>query len=803
MTRGSADRRQHRRHITLTFRCLHGADTMNYTRLTRPAMAILALAVALSLSVTVPLPAQDTPAAETPKTEAAGEKVVEVVVEGNQRVSADAILSQMSLRAGSVYTPAAANEDFKRIYALRQFDNVVINRETVPGGVRLRVTVSEQPILSKVEFVGAKHVKDAKLRELAGIQTDAPLDRHRLMSAVPTIADEYKRQGYYFVQVTLDEAILKKDGIARFTISEGPKVKVKAITFRGNDSISATELDGQISTKKAFWFFTAGTFSEEIMSGDVARLKAYYVGQGFFDAQVGREFTFDAKNEKVSVEFIIKEGIRYRVASIAVVGAEVRSPAYLTENLGLKPDGFYTADLLKSDTKYITDSYGRTGYVHAQVLPKVDFTAEPGKVDVVFTVTEGRKITIGDIIITGNEVTKDKVVLRELGVEPGQPADALAIKQAETRLTQTQIFKSADLSLVPTDDPDVENLAVHVLEGETAQFIIGAGVSSDSGLIGNVSLTQKNFDLMNWRGPHPFRGAGQVASIILEPGTERQQYSLALTEPNLFDLPIRMSNSVSYYTRDRDSYDEQRIGGQTSFSKPIARNWSAGLGLRLEGINIDDIDADAPQDVFKVKGNSVLSSATVSVTRDTTDSPYVPTTGSRLTFAVEQAGVMGGDYTFTRFTIDGRRYWTVTEDALGRRSVFGLKGRIGVAPGNPPIFERFYAGGRGTIRGFEYRGAGPHEGNDPIGGDFLLLAGGEYQFPIYGKNLSGVVFLDTGTVEENTSLSTFRAGAGVGLRFTVDMFGVPVPFALDFAAPLAKDKDDDTQIFSFSIDWSF
>ena len=146
---------------------------------------------------------------------------------------------------------------------------------------------------------------------------------------------------------------------------------------------------------------------------------------------------------------------------------------------------------------------------------------------------------------------------------------------------------------------------------------------------------------------------------------------------------------------------------------------------------------------------------------------------------------------------------TVTEDVLGRRSVFKLKARAGFAPGDPPIFERFYAGGQGTIRGFEYRGVGPFERDEPIGGEFLLLLGSEYEFPLFGKNFSGVLFLDSGTVEENTSISTMRAAAGFGFRFTVDMFGAPVPFALDFGFPLVKDDDDETQVFSFSIAWSF
>lgn len=745
-------------------------------------------------------------------TTAAAAKVVEVSVEGNSRVDTNTILAQMRLRKGAAYTPAAANEDFKRIYALRQFDNVVITPEPVAGGVRLVVTVTESRLLARVEFVGIHSVSKKKLRGLVEMNEGDPLDRQRLRAVVPLLVDEFKRSGHNFVQVTLDEDLMKQQAIARYTISEGPKVRVSKITFRGNPSLSANELQKQIETKAALpWvlgkLFGPYTFSEPRIAGDVARIRAYYVGQGFFDAQASRELRFDDKNEKVHVEFLVEEGVRYRVASVAVTGTKALSAAYLAENLSLKTGEFYTAAAMKADTRFISDSYGRVGYVHAQVAPRVAFTDEPGKVDVIFAVTEDRKITLGEVIITGNTTTQDKVVLRELGMEPMQVADSRQIEAAKKRLVQTQIFRSADITLLPTDDPNVENLAVHVEEGQTAQFIIGAGVSSNSGLIGNISLKQRNFDLTrwprSWNDSGAFRGAGQTMRLVMEPGTERQQYSIGLTEPAFFDKPIRFDASGAFYKRERDSYEEQRLGGQFSFGKSLARNLRGSLGLRLETIDITSLDATAPPDVMAVQGNSYLSAASLSISRDMTDNYFVPTTGSRLTATIEQAGALGGDYTFTKFILDGRRYWTVTEDALDRRSVFSLKGRVGVAPGDPPIFERFYAGGQGTIRGFEFRGVGPFVGNDAVGGDFILLMSGEYQFPLVGKNFSGVVFLDTGTVEDGTSISTYRASTGFGIRFTVDMMGAPVPFALDFGFPLAKGANDETQVFSFSIAWSF
>jgi outer membrane protein insertion porin family len=304
-----------------------------------------------------------------------------------------------------------------------------------------------------------------------------------------------------------------------------------------------------------------------------------------------------------------------------------------------------------------------------------------------------------------------------------------------------------------------------------------------------------------WRG-EAFRGAGQLFQIVLEPGTELQRYRVDFREPHLADSDISLSLSGFFFQRQRDSYDERRIGGNIGFGKEIREDLHAFLNLRMEAIDISDVDADAAEDVFDVEGNSTLTSAEVGLLKDTTDSIFFPTEGYRLRGSVEQAGALGGSYTFTRFELDGRRYWTVTQDVLDRRSVLAVRGHVGFISGDAPIFERFYAGGQGSLRGFEFRGVGPHEADTFIGGDFLALASAEYSFPLFEKNLTGVFFLDTGTVEEDIGLSTWRASAGFGIRFTVPFFG-PVPFAFDFAVPIAKDDDDETQVFSFTIGTAF
>jgi outer membrane protein insertion porin family len=351
---------------------------------------------------------------------------------------------------------------------------------------------------------------------------------------------------------------------------------------------------------------------------------------------------------------------------------------------------------------------------------------------------------------------------------------------------------------------------VRAEETETNNFILGAGVSSNSGVVGNISLINRNFDINDWpkssaefwRG-ESFRGGGQLAQVVLEPGTELQRYRVDFRDPHVFDTDYSFSSSAFFFTRARDSYDEQRIGLNLGVGKEIRENLQGFVNFRIEDIDIRNIAADAPSDVTDVKGSSGLTSIEVGLVHDTTDSLLFPTEGHRLMASVEQAGAMGGDYTFTKFTVDGRQYWTVTKDVLDRKSVLSVHGRLGFIPGqDAPIFERFFAGGQGSIRGFQFRGVGPRKGDTFVGGDFIALAGTEYQFPIWEKTLSGVLFLDTGTVDQNISVNSWRSSIGFGFRFTVPFFG-PVPFALDFGIPISKAGGDKTEIFSFSIGTSF
>ncbi len=743
--------------------------------------------------------------------EPSGDRIVRVVLRGNVRATAHRILGQMRLREGSLYSPADADEDLKRIYDLGEFDNVVIRPQREADGLVLVVEVTERPVLERLEFDGNRKFDDKDLAETVGVEAGNLLDRHKVFAGARAIQRKYRDKGYYFASVTLDEQLLAKSRLARYTIAEGPRVRVRKIRFVGNHSIGAGELAKRMETRTWFPLLVAGTYDDEQLDRDVVAIRNYYVEQGFLDVRVGRELEFSPDKTKLSIRVIVEEGPRYQARSVALEGVERFSRSLLQKQMRLAPGKPYAADAVRADVELIRETYGEVGYIDAFIRPVIDFTDEPGQVDVTFKVEEGEPVQIGEIRVEGNRLTQDKVIRRELRFYPEEPVNTKLIDRARRRLEGTGLYRpgSVQITTIPTGDPGVADILVRVEETETANLILGAGISSNSGVVGNISLVQRNFDITDWpqsneefwRG-EAFRGAGQTAQIVLEPGVELQRYRVGFRDPHVFDTDFSFSTSLFYFDRVRDSYDERRVGGHFGFGRELREDLRAFLNLRLENINIRNVDRGVPQDVFDVEGSSTLTSVEVGLVKDTTDSFLFPTEGYRLTGSVEQAGALGGSYTFTKFLVDGRRYWTVTRDVLDRKSVLAIRGRMGFIGGDAPIFERFFAGGHGSIRGFEFRGVGPKKRHTFVGGDFLALASTEYSFPIFEKTLTGVLFLDTGTVEERITLSTWRAAVGFGVRFTVPFFG-PVPFALDFGFPIAKDGDDDDEFFSFSIGTSF
>jgi outer membrane protein insertion porin family len=281
------------------------------------------------------------------------------------------------------------------------------------------------------------------------------------------------------------------------------------------------------------------------------------------------------------------------------------------------------------------------------------------------------------------------------------------------------------------------------------------------------------------------------------PGTTFQRYTASWREPSLFDSPFSLALSGYYYERGFTEYTESRVGERTTIGRQLNRMWSVNETIRVEGVDLYNIPVGVPTSISNYAGWSFLTGFRTALVRDARDSYLRATTGSQLEVAFEQ---VVGTYLFPVATVDFTKYFTTfaRRDGSGKQ-VLAIRTMVGWAGIDTPVFERFYAGGFRSIRGFAYRGVGPFANGFNQGGDFTLLNSAEYQIPILANDkLWGVVFADGGTVEPTIGITTYRVSVGTGLRIITPLTG-PVPIALDFAYPVVKAPGDIKQIFSFYV----
>ena len=750
-------------------------------------------------------------------------KVIDLRVQGNSRMSAEAVLASVKTRLGQDYDQSVVDDDKQRLLDTGEFKSVVVTKTQTDKGVIVTFVVTERPLVAKVVFIGNKAFNHKKLAKELPFSESEPLNQFNVSAGRDAILKKYKEAGFHNVSVNVDWTALDREKRAIYLIREAAAATIRKVRFEGNRYFRSLRLRQEVSTKARFWPFIAGHLDREKVAEDLISLRTLYVSEGFLDCEVGRalEFSFDKK--KVTVKFVIKEGGRYRVNQVIFKGNKLISDEELARRLKLKQGEYYKAISLRRDITKLEDTYGELGYVKSTVKDSRQFLSpdapvppwaaalgqvRPALLNVVFTITESDRYRMGRVIIRGNEVTQSRIIRRKLRFLPEQDWNMKVVKQSRQDLIGTRLFKEVTITPVKTADPKVLDAVVTVEEGDTGRFLLGVGVNSNTGPLGSISLTQHNFNLFAWptswgqfiRG-QGFKGAGQTLQIAAQPGTEMMRFHISWFEPHLFDRNHSLGVKTFLWTRERDEYDEMRYGGVVTVGRRFKNRWYGELATRLVGVEIDDLDSNIAKEIKDDAGTSFLTGLKGTLVRDRTDSRWMPTRGDRFRFSYEQ---VVGDYTFGNFQGDYRRYRTLYLDALDRKHTLATRVAAGTIVGGAPVFERYYGGGIGSIRGFDYRGISPRakSTDDAIGGEFMFFAGAEYTFPIIGRQLKGVVFMDSGTVEESFTISTYRVSVGFGLRWIIPMLG-PVPLSLDFGFPISKHGDDDTQVLSFTIGWTF
>ena len=353
----------------------------------------------------------------------------------------------------------------------------------------------------------------------------------------------------------------------------------------------------------------------------------------------------------------------------------------------------------------------------------------------------------------------------------------------------------------PTGEIDLD---YYLTEDRTGRLMFGVGVNSSSGLVGSIVLQEQNFDIMrpptSWddiMNGTAWRGAGQRFRIELVPGTEVSRYTVSWNDPYFLNTNNSVGVSAFYFQRYYLDWDEDRVGGRINVGRQLNQEWSVTGALRLEGVRISDVYVPTPQIIREVEGDNFLSTARVAIVNDTRDMPFLPGEGHRVEVGYEQAF---GQFVYPRFDVDARQYFTLYQRPDGGgRQILTVGGQAGWTGDDTPVFERFFAGGFQSFRGFAFRGVSPEQLGAYIGGQFMAIGTVEYSIPLLANDMIRLVtFSDFGTVDDGVTFGAFRASVGAGFRISLPMMG-PVPLAFDFGVPVVRQQTDITQVFSFYV----
>ncbi|MDO4586993.1 MAG: BamA/TamA family outer membrane protein [Planctomycetia bacterium] len=384
--------------------------------------------------------------------------------------------------------------------------------------------------------------------------------------------------------------------------------------------------------------------------------------------------------------------------------------------------------------------------------------------------------------------------------------DAVFPGTKEQEYYQNSLFGNGQLTAQNTiSDADV---IARIKETRTGLIQAQVGVNSDYGLVGNFSITERNFDIMKWPTAiwradgwtDAFRGAGQTFQLQAAPGTELSRYSASWDIPYVFNTKNCFGVTALYGDRDYTEWFETRVGGEIRLGRQWTPRFSTSIISSAYSIKIKDPIATFVPDLNAVLGTNAMYSVGLSASYDTRNHPFIPSQGYVITGSVEQSF---GDFVFPRANVDARFYRTLhkRQDETGRW-ILGLRSAAGWLGDDAPIYERFYGGGSTNLRGFEYREVTPRYANTfvGIGGNFEFYNSAELLIPLSGGDeFHLAMFVDSGTISKNLKdWDTYRVAPGLGVRISIPMLG-PAPLALDFAFPVSKGAMDVTQVFSFTL----
>ena len=726
--------------------------------------------------------------------------IAEISVEGSQRVDPATIISYMRLQVGDRYERDKLDESLKSLFSTGYFRDVKFRRE---GNV-LVVQVKENPVINRIAFEGNKRIKDEILQAELKLKPRLVYTLNKVQTDAERIVEVYRRSGRFATKVEPKLIELDQNRVDLvFEIDEGDRTKVRRIVFIGNKRFSDRQLRSVISTGESRWykFLTADDiYDPDRVSYDVNLLRKYYLKNGFINFQVINTVAELTKNKDgFIITFTLEESDRYGIGSVDFKsnfpGVDISS---FKQDGHLRTGDYYNNETVDEVVDNLTKAISESGVSFFEVLPRVSRRDEEKLVDIVIDVVPAPNTYVGRIDINGNVRTLDRVIRREIQLAEGDALNQAKIRESERRVRRLGFFDSVKIEMVPSGIPDRKNIAVTVVEKSTGELSFGAGITSDSGVVANTAIRERNL-----------LGKGQDLALSFALSVDDSQVDLSFTEPYFLDRPL--AAGIDFFATDQDktsesAYKEKAVGAGLRIGYELAPRWRQKWGYSLKDSDIS-ASSGASRFVLAQDGRATTSELTHSIGYDNTNNALEPSEGLRLSWSVGLAGLGGSVDYFTSQAMVSKFLPLASETVLQLSTrggaVFGLGDDV-------RLVDRFFLGGT-KFRGFALSGIGARDSTtgDALGGNYYYFGSAELTFPLglpKDTGIRGRAFIDAGAV-----FDTDDTGSGIedssdpriAIGFGFTWASVMGPIRLDWAYTILKEDFDQDQVFSFQFGTRF
>jgi len=706
--------------------------------------------------------------------ESAGRYVKSVAIEGNVQVSVDKIRRVVQVETGDRYEESRVQEAVKRLFETKQFSYVEAYQEDTqfPDSVALFIRVREYPKVEDVRFEGNEHVEKEDLEKAISAKKGTFVRPALVDRDAEAIGDLYREKGYYRVSVadtvTVDPE--SKTRVLVYRVDEGEKVSVQHVDFIGARILDSDDLRKIMKTKEDRWY-RGGDFKPKEFEEDKQRILDFYRSNGFLDAEVGDvQMDFSDRGRHLDLFISVREGMQYRVGDMTWKGNELFADSVISRLVTMKNGEVFDDSEFTRNRDDIIGMYADDGYIYCTVNPLK--TVRGNVVDVDFDITEGKPAHVREINIVGNTKTYEEVIRRELVLAPGDVFLRSRLIRSLREVFDLGFFAGPPQVIPgrPDENGDID-ITLKVEEKPAGQFRLGAGFSQLNRVSGFIGVQEPNF-----------LGRGLRAGLDWEFSRYRQNVNLSLTDPWFRGTPTEVTVDVYNYLQNQVSqqfYSDRRTGGSLRVGRPFPWfDYTSVFGrYSYERVELSDFSPGYVGSLRTTAWPQRTSSVGFTILRNSTDSPFHPSFGTRTVFNARwSGGVLGGDVNFQRYELDFQWY-----NPLFWRFVLEVRNEFGALDGHSsplqvPDYEKFRLGGNRHygLRGYDFYEVVPRGNPQYIGGRFMQITTFEVSFPLSAPTVYGLFFFDGGNTWnsfQDATLFDLRKGVGIGIRIELPMLG--------------------------------